>query len=210
MVYKPIMPQASPTSPQAAGALHPAIAVACALDLIFPAILALISRIARRIPAFAIPLNHRLIRAQRRLVAILHHIAAGTFPKPRAPQPPGRKGGPPAPYIPRRPGWLALIGDHPARGFASQLRTLLEAPATQAVLAAAPAHARAAFARALRTPCRLLAIDLPPVLQPAGPPPPPKPPAPRVRTPRAPRPPLFPPLEPYVRAAARALKPRFG
>jgi hypothetical protein len=184
-----------------------------ALDLIFPAILALIDRLARRIPAYAIPLNHRLIRAYRRLTGILAHLAAGTFPKPRPPRAQARQGGAPAPYIPRRRGWLAQFGGHQACGYASQFQTLLDAPATQAVLAAAPAHARAAFARALTTPARLLALTLPPILTPAGPPPPPKTAPPRTRPPpppRTPRAPLFPPLQDYVRAAARALKPRFG
>jgi hypothetical protein len=34
-----------------------------ALDLIFPALLAVLDRIAPRIPAYAIALNHRLVRA---------------------------------------------------------------------------------------------------------------------------------------------------
>ena len=185
-----------------------------ALDLIFPALLALIDRIAPRIPAFATPLNHRLVRAYRRLAAILAQLAAGTFPKPRSPQPPGRQGGPPAPYLPRRRGWLAQIAGPQARAYAAQFAALLDDPATRALLAAAPAHARLAVARALATPCRLLGLDIPPSLQRAGPPPPP--PAPKPRTPRPQsaqgraRPPLFPPLQDYVRAAARALKPRFG
>ena len=58
-----------------------------ALDRIFPALLALLDRIAPRIPAYAMPLNHRLIRAWRRLLAILSHLAAGTYPKPRPRRP---------------------------------------------------------------------------------------------------------------------------
>ena len=207
------MPADLASQPQAGRALHPAIVVLRALDAIFPALLAAIDRIAGRIPAFAIPLNHRLVRAHRRLAAILAHLAAGTFPGPRAPRPPGRKGGPPAPYLPRRRGWLAVAVDHNARNVALQLQSLLADPATVAMLAAAPAHARTAVARVLRTPCRLLGIDLPAVLQPAAPPPArprrtaPRPPQPKPQAP-APLAPLN--VQDYVRAAARAWKPRFG
>ena len=105
-----------------------------------------------------------------------------------------------------------------SRNVASQLTALLADPQTHVILATAPPHARAAFARALATPARLLAIDLPPLLQRPTKPRPPRPARPRPARPKSARPkparpvlpPLIPPIPANVRAAARAWnrKPR--
>ena len=189
---------------------HPAHALAAGIALTLSALLDLIFFRPARFGAHALPLHHRIRRAAGHLATVLARLAAGRFPPTRAPRPPDapkRPGGPQAAYLPVRPAWLIATGGHQVAGLAAQFHTALHAPDTRALLAQAPAHARRALARRIGTLCRLLGIPLPDPLQMAGPPPP------RPRTPpapRPPRPPLFPPLQPYVRAAVRALKKRFG
>jgi hypothetical protein len=153
----------------------------------------------------------RLARAHARLAALLHRLAEGTWqpPRPHTPRP-SRKHSP-SPYLPRRPGWLGHVTDHHVRAHASQLTHLLNDPGTQAILSRAPAQARATFARTLRGPTRLLALDLPNSLQFQGPPRPP-----RIRKPR-PRPaapqgvlPTDRPIPRNVLAFARYNRRRFG
>jgi len=195
---------------------HPALDLARQLDGILCRVLHWLGFVLRPLGPFAFPLQLRLLRANERLAALLHRIAAGTCraPRPRAPN--TRQGevrsGKPAPYLPRRPGWLGTIAGFQMRNAASQLQSLLDRPETQATFAAAPApaHARRAIARALGTPCRLLGVELPPILTPPNPPSPPRKPTPRaIPNPRPPLPPLR-PLPAYVRAAVRAWKPRYG
>jgi hypothetical protein len=195
-----------PPPPPPACAAHPAIALARQLDCVVLTLVYRIAQVAALLGGFLHPVLARLHRANRRVAAILARVDAGTWRDPIHRQRPSR-GGPPAPYLPRRPGWLGHVAGFQARAVASQLQTLLHSPETTATLAAAPATARLAIARALKTPCRLLNVPLPPPLQQAGPPPPPPPPRPRApRTPRPAPEPIFPPIQPYVLAAVRALK----
>ena len=154
----------------------------------------------------------RLNRARARIAALLLRLAEGTWqpPRPQAPRATPRKSGP-SPYLPRRRGWLGHVTDHHVRGRASQLTHLLNDPHAAAVLARSPAQARAALARLLRGPARMLALDLPTNLQFHGPPRPP-----RVRKPR-PRPerpqgvlPTDRPLSKEIIAFARYNRRRFG
>jgi hypothetical protein len=152
------------------------------------------------------------MRARARLLAILTALATGTWraPRRRTHAPRARKATP-APYLPRRRGWLGAVTDHHVRGHAAQIEAALNDPATQPLLAAAPASARAALIRTLRGPARLLALDLPPVLHFPGPPRPP-----RIRKPR-PRPerpqgvlPTDRPIPRNVLAFSRYNRRRFG
>ena len=199
-----------PAPPPEASAGHPALDFARQLDCILGTVLYWLG--FARLGRFALPLQCRIMRANERLAILLRRIAEGTFraPKPRAPAIPPRRGGKPAPYLPRRRFWLGLAAGFQMRNVASQLQTLLAAPQTHATIADAPPQARLALARALKTPCRLLGVDLPAILTQAGPPRPPRPRAPRpAPAPRAPLPPLR-PLQAYVRAAVRAWKPLYG
>jgi hypothetical protein len=154
----------------------------------------------------------RLARAHARLAALLHRLAEGPWQPPRPHTPRATRKHPPSPYLPRRPGWLGHVTDHHVRAHASQLTHLLNDPGTQAILSRAPAQARATFARILRGPTRLLALDLPTQLQHAGPP---RPPCRRIRrpVPRQPKPGLLPtdhPIPKNVLAFARYNRRRFG
>ena len=197
-----------PSYPQADPASHPALDLAHRLDAIFFSLLHHIAAAFRPLGGFAQPAWTRVSRASQRLRAILRRIAAGTFPPPRRaptnPDAPKRQGGPRAPYLPRRRGWLGHLAGYQARNLTSQLNHLLADPQTHATLAAAPPHARAAFARALATTARLLALDLPPLLQPPIRAKPNRPT--RAKPPRPSLPPLFPPIPPNILAAARAWK----
>jgi hypothetical protein len=199
-----------PAPPPEASAGHPALDLSRQLDCIIGTILYWLG--FARLGRFAFPLQCRIMRANERLASLLRRIAEGTFraPRARAATIPPRKGGKPAPYLPRRIGWLGIAAGFQMRNVASQLQSLLAAPQTLATIAEAPPQARLAVARALKTPCRLLGVDLPAILTPAGPPKPPRPPRPRAPRPAAaPLPPLR-PLQSYVRAAVRAWKPRYG
>jgi hypothetical protein len=90
-----------------------------------------------------------------------------TAQKPRAKNP-----------LPQSPAWLIkLVPD--AAASASQLRFLLADPEMAALLAAAPASA----SRPIRSLCRMLGVEIPPILPPAPDPRPKKPPKLRFRLP---------------------------
>ncbi|MCX7375472.1 MAG: hypothetical protein NTY94_01890 [Alphaproteobacteria bacterium] len=116
----------------------------------------------------------RLARAHARIAALLHRLAEGTWQPPRPHTPRASRKRAPSPYLPRRKGWLGHVTDHHVRAHASQFTHLLNDPGTQSILSHAPAQARATFARILRGPTRLLALDLPNPLQFQGPPRPPR------------------------------------
>jgi hypothetical protein len=154
----------------------------------------------------------RLARAKARIVTLLLRLAEGTWQPPRPYSPPSTKRTrTPAPYLPRRRGWLGHVTDSEVRANASALTFLLNDPATADILARAPARARATMARYLQGPARLLALDLPNNLQFYGPP--------RPRRPRKPRPrpqrpqgvlPTDHPIPRNVQAFARHNRRRFG
>ncbi len=202
----------TPPPQPCANSPHPALELSCQLDIILRGALHWLAFVLGPLGRFASPLEARLTRANQRLAALLRRIAEGTWraPRHRAPTIPPRQGGKPAPYLPQRRGWLGIIAGFHMRNVASQLQTLLDWSETHATIAAAPPQARLALARALQTPCRLLGVNLPAILTPAGPPRPPCQSTPRAApTPRPILPPLR-PLQPYVRAAVRAWKPRYG
>jgi hypothetical protein len=176
--------------------------------------------LARHLPALRalhLPLARaRLARAHARIAAILRALTEGTWraprphtPRPGTPRPKSTR----APYLPRRCEFLLRVtADAEIITAASQLNALLRDPGTQHILAQAPATARAAIARALRGPARLLGLELPNLLLFPGPPRPPRPRKPR--PPRAAsRPQLLPtdlPIPKHVLAFARHNQRRFG
>lgn len=200
---------------------HPPVTAAAPLAAAFANILCelafLLAARARELAGFALLLQARVTRTSHRLAAILALAARGRAPRVRRHRP-GRPSGPRPVPAPRRRQWLIETLGYQAAAHASQLRHLLEAPDTRAALAAAPPATRLAAARALRPLCHLLGVDLPPVLERAGPPPPPRRRRPRPRMPRAAGPrltrdgllPTDRPLPDYVRAAVRAWKRRGG
>ena len=182
---------------------HPALAFAASLAGTLASLLIHVAASFRPLGAFTLPVWTRISRARQRLARLLARIAEGRFPPPRAHIPDAalRHHGPPAPYLPRRPGWLVHTAGFQIANHASQLATLLRDPQTQATLAALPPHALAALGRALRPLARLLGVDLSAeLLRP--------PPAPKPARPRPVRPPPPPPLNlpRYILAAARAWK----
>jgi hypothetical protein len=164
-------------------------------------------------------LSNTLGRAER-LFARLHALwSAGRLPAPRPARPRHPPAAPaadptpdPRPAVPRLPrarGWLLRAGPAESTVAASRLQHWLERPDLPEFLAAVPRAGRY-----LRPLCRLLNVDPPPFLAL-----PPRPRRPRPPRPRAPRPPSLrrpvlppgdPPFRPYVLAAARAWKPRYG
>ena len=185
--------------PNGPGALPGAEALAERLDVILNGLLIVVAAHFRVLAHFTLPAWTRISRARQRLARVLAWLANGTYPRlrPNRPGAPPRKGGPPAPYVPRGKLWLIAKIGYQAAGRGAQIQYLLDDPQTRAVLDAAPAHAVAAIARALRPIARTLGITLPPQLQPpAKPPLPPKP-----RAPKPPRPKLPPllPLHPQRR-----------
>ena len=154
------------------------------------------------------------LRTAQRLERLVQRWQAGTLP-PRqqpatrharttsaAPATTQAAPRPAAPRLPRTRGWGTRLGGHSAAGAASQLQHLLTTPEMAAFLGAAPQATRL-----LRPFWRMLTADpLPAPLAPATPPPPlaPKPP----RPPRPALPPLL--FQPYVRAAIRALRKKYG
>lgn len=181
--------------PNGPGALPGAAALAQHLDLILNGLLIVVAAHFRVLAHFTLPAWTRISRARQRLARLLARLANGTYPRPRPARPEAspRKGGPPAPYVPRGKLWLIAKIGYQAAGRGAQIQYLLDDPQTRAVLDAAPAHAVAAIARALRPICRILGITLPPQLQP-----PPRPqPAPKPR-PAKPSRPKLPPLLPLA------------
>ncbi len=153
--------------------------------------------------ALGAPVHNRIAGASRRLATILAHLAAGTFrPRPHT-QKPGKKGGPPAIYIPHRRAWLIeKLGYHMA-AYTSHLEHLLRAPETQTLLATAPPEALKSLGRTLRPVARLLGVDLPPELR--LPPTPPRPKPIKPPTSQSGRPKLPPLLPLYPQARPRDL-----
>ena len=135
------------------------------------------------IGALYLPLHDRIARAHQRFA----RLASGKYPSPR-PARPNQPGGSRPIYIPHQRDWIIVKFGYRAAAYSSQLNHLLSEPQTQAILAAAPPHARASATRTLAPLCRMLGIPLPPIVQPA-----PKPPRPsRAKTPRPKLPPLLP------------------
>ncbi len=193
---------------------HPLRQLALVLGLAFWSLLQAAARHESRLAPHLPLALRRLMRARARLLAILTALADDTWrtPRHRAPAPRQRPATP-TPYLPRRRGWLGAVTDHAVRAHAAQLTTLLNDPATTRTLAAAPPCARAAAIRTLRGPARLLALDLPDILQLPGPPRPPRIRPPRPRPP-SPRPqgvlPTDRPIPCNVLAFARYNRRRFG
>ena len=163
-------------SPQQKAETHPALALVVALDRFFATILPAITLFHHFFPKIWVEAFNRISRGHQRATRILRAIAEGTYtaPRPHTPGRPRRTPTRPAPYLSRRLNALGLLADWRFRSTAEPLRHLLAAPETIATLAALPAHARRTIGRVLRTPCRLVGAELPPVLSPAGPPRPPR------------------------------------
>ena len=153
-----------------------------------------------RVPVLMLVSNY-LARTADRLARLYARFQAGTLPAPRparatsapsaAPRPPRA----PSPRCPRQRAWL-LRQDRRLAAQSSQLRHLLAQPDFAAFLRAAPPAGRL-----IRPILHLLSPDPPPAPL-ALPPCPRKPRPPRPKP--APEPPHLRPLQPYVRAAARA------
>jgi hypothetical protein len=119
-------------------------------------------------------LQHRISGIKRRFARLAARLASGKFaPRkssgPRPGRPTGRKN-----LLPSGPCWLIKLVPAAAAS-ASQLRFLLADPEMAALLAAAPAE----MGRTLRPLCRMLGVELPPILAP--------PPSTRPKKPRKPR-----------------------
>jgi hypothetical protein len=194
-------------------------AIAERLESVLLPLLFRLDLLARHLPALRaryLPLARlRLHRAHARIASILHRLAEGTWraPRPHTPRS-ARPKCAPTPYLPRRREWLVRAAADPAITIAaSQLNALLRDPGTEAILARAPAQARASIARTLRGPARLLGLELPNQLLFHGPPRPPRsrPPHPR---PAPPRPqgvlPTDRPIPRNVLAFSRYNRRRFG
>jgi hypothetical protein len=123
----------------------------------------------------------RLRRIKQRFATLAARVAAGRYlPRHPATPPRRRPGQPPPPpdRLPRKFGWLLkLVPD--AVGYRGQLENLLRDPDMAALLAAAPGP----MGRPLRSLCRMLGFEPPPILAP--------PPSarPRTRPPHPERPP---------------------
>ena len=151
----------------------------------------------------------RLARLAARFAALHARWQANTLPKPRPPRaryrPPAASAATPALRLPRAFGWAnrRIPEAAPPSG---RLEALLHDPQAATFVQAAPQAGRL-----LRPLCQALGLALPAWLRrPARPKParsrPPKPPRPSLRAiQRSDR-----PFQPYVLAAIRALKPKFG
>jgi hypothetical protein len=153
----------------AAPSNHAASDLALRLDRIFVPLALLFAAQFRALGPWTAPIWARLNRANRRLAAILAHLAAGNLPRRRAPTAPGSRrpvaepdplAPAPLPPLPRAQAWLVRMIAYQAACYGSQLQALLHEPATIAVLAMAPSAGRT-----LRPFCRLLGVTLPEVLQ---------------------------------------------
>ena len=167
------------------------------LDAIFAAIALVVAAHFRILGPWTSPIWARFNRANRRLQALLAHLAAGRLPRPHAPR--ERRPSTPDPMnpapllpLPRAWAWLVRKIGYRAAGYGAQLQYLLDDPAMLAVIVAAPTAGRT-----LRPFCRLLGVTLPAVLQ--LPPrkrkphsPQARPAQPRPKPPR-PKPPVIPP-----------------
>ena len=187
--------------PDLAGPQAVAEVARCLDAILFPFLALIAARFALLGPLLT-PVWTRISRTRQRLLRLLTRIAAGHRPRP--PRKPGtapRPSGTPAPFPNRRHGWLAVMLDHNARNYASQLNHLLHTPGVAEIIATSPGAMRT-----LRPLCRMLGVDLPAALRPPARPPTP----PRPRPPRpAPAPPPAPtgtpdrPIPRNILAAAR-------
>ena len=190
-----------PAAPPDLAGPHAVAEVARCLDAILFPFLALIAARFAMLGPLLTPVWTRISRTRQRLLRLLTRIAAGHLPRP--PRKPGttpHRSGASAPFPNRRHGWLAVMLDHNARNYASQLNHLLHTPGVAEIIATSPGAMRT-----LRPLCRMLGVDLPPVLQPpVRPPTPPRqrPPKP-VATPPAPIHPPDRPIPRNILAAAR-------
>jgi hypothetical protein len=195
---------------------HPALDLVARLNLTLLGLLHVIAAKFRILGPLTGPLWQRISSARQRLARLLTAIAAGHPPRRRPrdpahprPTPAQRPDRAPSVQFSRRPAWIVDQLGWEAAAFSSQLTYLLDDPPSRAALMDAAAQSPA-IGRTLRPLCRLLGVPLPPWLRlPPRPRPPRKPRAPKPRRPRAPA--LDPsdhPLPAYVRAAARAWKPR--
>ena len=161
-----------PTAPPDLFGPHPVAEVARCLDAILFPFLALIAARFILLGPIMTPVWTRISRTRQRLLRLLTRIAAG-HPQ-RAPRTLGaapRRSGVSVPFPNRRHGWLAIMLDHNARNYASQLNHLLHTPGVAEIIAASPGATRT-----LRPLCRMLGVDLPaPLRPPARPPAPPRP-----------------------------------
>jgi hypothetical protein len=137
-------------------------------------------------------IGSRITRIKQRFAALAARLAAGTY-RPRPPaaaprRPPANPAKPPPPNpLPNRPGWLLPL-EKSAVAHREHLERLFADPEMVALLAQAPE----AMARVLRPLCRMLRLDLPPVLAAIKPARRPQRP-PRPGKPRAPAPAVAPP-----------------
>jgi len=197
-----------PTAPPDLAGPHPVAEVARCLDAILFSFLALIAARFVLLGPLLTPVWTRVSRTRQRLLRLLARIAAGHLPRP--PRPPGappRGSGTSIPFPNRRHGWLAMMLDHNARNYASQLSHLLHTPGVAEIIAASPGAART-----LRPLCRMLGVDLPLPLRPPPRPPAPQRPPPAVAAPPPPPAPSGTPERPIPRnilAAARYWRRRF-
>jgi hypothetical protein len=156
-------------------------------------------------PAWAL-FQQRLARLATRFQALFDRWQSNTLPTPRAPRArPASRAPQDAPRLPRAQGWVGRRIPEAAPP-ASFLISLLQNPETQSFVHAAPQAGRL-----LRPLCRALGIPAPDWLKLPRRPRPARPRPDRPRPPRAPR--LTDPdlgLQPYVIAAARASKKRYG
>ncbi len=190
-----------PTAPPDLAGPHPVAEVARCLDAILFSFLALVAARFVLLGPLMTPVWTRVSRIRQRLFRLLSRIAAGHRPRaPRTPGPAPRRSGVSVPFPNRRHGWLAIMLDHNARNYASQLNHLLNTPGVAEIIAASPGAMRT-----LRPLCRMLGVDLPVVLRrPARPPAPPRQRPPRPITSRlAAIPPSDRPIPRNILAAAR-------
>jgi len=181
-----------PTAPPDLAGPHAVAEVARCLDAILFPFLALMAARFALLGPLLMPVWTRVSRTRQRLLRLLTRIAAGHLPRPpRRPGAAPRPSGAPAPFPNRRHGWLAIMLDHNARGYASQLNHLLHTPGVADIIAASPGAVRT-----LRPLCRMLGVDLPAVLRPPA-----RPPAPPRQ--RPPRPAVAPPPDPPDRPIPR-------
>ena len=129
-----------------------------------------------------IPLCGYITRTIRRFQRLAARVAAGDLPRPRPRPSAAGRATPstrprPAP-LPSRHGWLGADLGYMARGYGSQLATLLAEPATIELLATVPSAGRL-----LRPICRMLGRPFPALRAPS--PAKPAPAAPRAATPIA-------------------------
>ena len=191
---------------------HPAAELAARIDAILAALLLVIGAHQRILGRFALPVWTRISRLRRRFARLLARPLTETAaPRqnatPPAATPPAasrpetaRKGGPPAPYIPRRHGWLVHVIGYQAAAAMSHLEHLFRDPAIQQLLATAAPRWISAVGRPLRPLCRLLLVTPPPVFMPPERQRPVAMPRPPARRPNA-----APPSPPPPRTASLAL-----